>query len=381
MERLSAGDMRSLAECILRLHERVDLNGFPEHLVGALRGLVPAEFIRYDEINPAAKRFIGVCDSRDATEQIAELSPAFAEHMLEQPTVQRFLRTRDGRAYKVSDLIARGDWHARGVFREFFQPLGVEDMLSVCVPAPAPLIIGLSFARRRRTFTERERAMLNLLRPHLIQAYRNAEAATGLAASLASTREVLEATGAALVAVAPDGKVRLCTTIARLWLERCFPAWRRRQTRLPEAMAHWLNRRRAPVAAHHLPDPNQPLVIDCKGGPLVVRLMHVSGGKDAAGADALLVLMCGSPGRPLAPGGLPTEPAPPDPRLTQLPPRVRPVLERLMLGDSEKEVAATLGLSNHTVHQYIKILYRRFDVSSRGELMARFMPRGSLAPQ
>jgi DNA-binding CsgD family transcriptional regulator len=53
-----------------------------------------------------------------------------------------------------------------------------------------------------------------------------------------------------------------------------------------------------------------------------------------------------------------------------LSPRLRQTLERLLVGDSEKEVAARLGLSRHTVHVYVKTLYRRFDVSSKGELFA-----------
>ncbi|HTO96771.1 MAG TPA: LuxR C-terminal-related transcriptional regulator, partial [Myxococcales bacterium] len=39
-------------------------------------------------------------------------------------------------------------------------------------------------------------------------------------------------------------------------------------------------------------------------------------------------------------------------------------------GRSEKQVAAQLGLSLHTVHDYVKGLHRRLGVQSRGELLA-----------
>jgi DNA-binding CsgD family transcriptional regulator len=58
-----------------------------------------------------------------------------------------------------------------------------------------------------------------------------------------------------------------------------------------------------------------------------------------------------------------------------LSPRMRQTLERLLAGDCEKEIAARLGLSRHTVHVYVKSLYRRFEVNSRGELFARFVRR------
>jgi DNA-binding CsgD family transcriptional regulator len=61
----------------------------------------------------------------------------------------------------------------------------------------------------------------------------------------------------------------------------------------------------------------------------------------------------------------------PDPAvLAILSPRMRQTLERLVAGDSEKEVAVRLGVSPHTVHVYVKSLYRRLSVSSRGELFA-----------
>lgn len=67
--------------------------------------------------------------------------------------------------------------------------------------------------------------------------------------------------------------------------------------------------------------------------------------------------------------------------LPNLSPRMQQTLERLLVGDSEKQIAARLGLSRHTVHVYVKALYRGFNVSSRGELLACFVqaPKFSVA--
>ncbi|WP_437935119.1 response regulator transcription factor [Sorangium sp. So ce341] len=56
---------------------------------------------------------------------------------------------------------------------------------------------------------------------------------------------------------------------------------------------------------------------------------------------------------------------------SRLSPRESITLERLAEGLTEKQIAAELGLSPHTVHDYVKSLYRRFGVSSRGALLAR----------
>ena len=51
--------------------------------------------------------------------------------------------------------------------------------------------------------------------------------------------------------------------------------------------------------------------------------------------------------------------------------RMIDTLQLLLAGDSEKEVATKLNLSIHTVHIHVKKLYKRLDVSSRAELMAK----------
>lgn len=59
----------------------------------------------------------------------------------------------------------------------------------------------------------------------------------------------------------------------------------------------------------------------------------------------------------------------------ELPPRARETLEHLLSGLSEKQIASRLNLSPNTVHHYVKIIHRKFEVSSRGELLARWVGR------
>lgn len=62
-------------------------------------------------------------------------------------------------------------------------------------------------------------------------------------------------------------------------------------------------------------------------------------------------------------------------KLDQLSDREREVLARLMSGDNEKQAAIHLKISRHTVHDHVKQLYRRLEVSSRGELLSLFVTR------
>jgi DNA-binding CsgD family transcriptional regulator len=59
----------------------------------------------------------------------------------------------------------------------------------------------------------------------------------------------------------------------------------------------------------------------------------------------------------------------------ELSPRLEETLRHLLAGRSEKQVASQMNLSRHTVHVYVKALYRRYRVSSRAELLARHLNR------
>jgi DNA-binding CsgD family transcriptional regulator len=55
--------------------------------------------------------------------------------------------------------------------------------------------------------------------------------------------------------------------------------------------------------------------------------------------------------------------------------RQQEVLLMLLSGDSEKEIAARLSRSIHTIHTFVGQIYELFDVQSRGELMAMFIDK------
>jgi DNA-binding CsgD family transcriptional regulator len=67
------------------------------------------------------------------------------------------------------------------------------------------------------------------------------------------------------------------------------------------------------------------------------------------------------------------------PQLERMAPRYRRVLNHLLEGGSEKELANHLGLSRFTVHEYIRAIYKRLNVNSRSELMARWVQPESRA--
>lgn len=67
------------------------------------------------------------------------------------------------------------------------------------------------------------------------------------------------------------------------------------------------------------------------------------------------------------------------PQIVELAPRLRQVLILLLAGDPKKRIAQKLAISEHTVGDYVKQLYRHFAVKSRGELQAYFLTANNQA--
>lgn len=103
----------------------------------------------------------------------------------------------------------------------------------------------------------------------------------------------------------------------------------------------------------------------------MLRVMHplVGPNSDAASRRRFLASWCRLVGSELGCG----------PRsaradaIEHLSPRQQETLKHLLTGDSEKQIAAKLSVSRHTVHVYVKDLYRHFGANSRGELLARWV--------
>jgi len=169
---------------------------------------------------------------------------------------------------------------------------------------------------------------------------------------LAATREAIEAMRQGVVRLSDSGEIKFESGRARHLIDAFIPC-RRRGNHLPVLLQSWIRGERVPTD----PDACRKMRITRDIGTLDVRLV-----RDSSRPGWLLLLDA-------------RESRPTDRAAAALPPRMREVLELILEGLSEKEIAAKLGLQFNTVHGYVKKLYQRFGVSSRAELMARWIER------
>jgi DNA-binding CsgD family transcriptional regulator len=193
---IAAGLEKRVLAVVGEIMGLLDLDELCQGMLVALREAVPAEWCALNELPADLPHTISLTDPPIP----AESHVLFARYGAQNPIAAHFLRTRDGRAIRFSDLVTRRELHQLDVYREIYAPLQVEYQIALTLPSAAQRVLGIALSRCRRDFTATERDLLNLARPYLIQAYRNALAHTQLSRGagrqiLATDLETLGLTG------------------------------------------------------------------------------------------------------------------------------------------------------------------------------------------
>jgi DNA-binding CsgD family transcriptional regulator len=142
------------------------------------------------------------------------------------PITEYRVRTGDVSAMRMSDVISRHRYHDLPVYREYFAPRGLDHVLDLGLSSAAATYRTLILFREPDVpdFSERERAMLEILRPH----FRAREARAMLLGLVAGRLRLLEERGGVddlqlttrereIVAAAAAGKTN-AQIAAELWI-------------------------------------------------------------------------------------------------------------------------------------------------------------------
>ena len=180
-----SGNSDVLLDLVGEVGGLLDIHEFRFGLLDALRRAVPADWISVNDLGPDPESAFVLVDPpfpRAAHEVFARLAH-------ENPLVARFMRTRDGRAYRFSDVVGPGELHALALYREFYGPIGLEHQVAFTLSHDPDRLLGVAVSRRADDFTDAEVALLDRARPFLIQAYRNAILHSRVQADLLRARE------------------------------------------------------------------------------------------------------------------------------------------------------------------------------------------------
>lgn len=353
MDTVREADVRALLQLVTDSNAHRSLRGFREGILPGLRRLVPCEISSYNEVE--AERAFVLSDPVDALDVFDDPNAVLARNSAAHPLIQHYVRTRDGRAYKLSDLLTREQLHRTQTYEEIFSKLGLEHQIAITLPSQPSVVIGLALGRDgRRDFDERDRTLLNLARPALIQAYRNVAAYARLHATLRAISRGLTERGEGVVTFGREGAIEYVSPVARRLLETAFPSWSGRGGRLPAELADAVAAARALARAEGTIG-SAPVVVPDADRSLVARLVG------ARGPDEPEALLLEARAEPLGVEAV---------QALGLTRRQAEVLRLVALGRPTERVADALGISAATVRKHLEHVYERLGVSSRAAAVA-----------
>jgi DNA-binding CsgD family transcriptional regulator len=148
----------------------LEIEEFRHTLLDALGVAVPSDWVAINELGPGPEMIMEIIKPPIPQEAIA----VFVRYAEQNPLMEHYTRTRDGRARRISDLISTEEFHSREVYTEFYAPLGLEYQMVFSLPGEPERVLAVILSRRHQDFTDHERDLVETARPFLIQAYRNA---------------------------------------------------------------------------------------------------------------------------------------------------------------------------------------------------------------
>ena len=344
MEQLRQSDLHQALELIGECEGAADPPSFGRSVLGISR-LVPGA-VAFNEIDLAKRTATAVRDrpSPPGDDSVAE----FARLAHQNPLV---VHGRHGDPpLTISDMLSARSFHALELYGVVFAPHGFEDQIAIHLRTAAPRIAGIAINRERRGYSARDRALLELLAPHLSRAYAHSLERERTAALQAMLERGLGDAGTTALVVDGEGGVDRMDERGEELLRRFFGP----QTggELPATVREWLALDEG--ARGHFE------VEDDRGQHLVLRVVtHESEG--------------GSPWRALLLDEWGRGPAPAELRALGLTEREAEVLAWVACGKSDGEIGAVLSISPRTVNKHLEHVFRKLGARNRAEAVAKAM--------
>lgn len=153
------------------VQEAPSLDAYRREVFG-LRQLVVCDAIGYNEVDLESGKTFAVLDPADAAFDGVEV--AFAKFAHQHPVLQYHGESGDPGPRSLSDFLSVEELHKLDLYRAVYEPMGAEDQLSFILPSPPGTTVGIALNRSTRGFSPGERELIELIRPHLTQAFRDA---------------------------------------------------------------------------------------------------------------------------------------------------------------------------------------------------------------
>ncbi len=361
MQVLSIEDIDRLNQSILQLYTLRDLDTFGLDALSIVDWLVPGEVPMFHINHGVTPKLDYTCLAGFRID--AEMERTMYQNFGSHPIVDNMPQTLTG-AHKISDFVTQQQLHQfEGLYQQFLRLLELEDQMILFLPNPNPdswqnlsqigtKLVGFTQNRTQCNFTERDRSILNLLRPHLAQAYTNVQQYHQLQQENHQLQQSLNHLGTIVL----DSELQIVSIApqAIIWLETYFAKSTCSHQQLPDRLQSWLRYRIDCLSQNSaLSHVCLPLRIQRAGRELTIRLtiepertqyLLLLTEQTLASLNSLALL-----------------------GLSQ---RETEVLKLVIQGKNNKTIAAQLSVNISTIRKHLENIYTKFGVKSRTEAIA-----------
>ena len=344
MYRYTRTDFDRVLEFVKGLYEPRTPEGLREHLVSALRELVPAGFAVSGSIDIGTALRARTARANPPELARLELDATVTRYASEVPVIAYFERTRSEQFARWSDLQPLPQFLRSALYNEAYRTLGIRDCCSLLFYSGPNCFEAVGVGLHRQ-IPDAHRDILVSISPHLRQAFRLAHTTSALIemAAMKSGASCLER---GIVAIAPDGTITMETPAATTSLKKFFP--NRTGTGMPEQLARWISHSDDNLrGATDVPQARDPLVIRRSWSSLTIHLSSNPEGN---------FLMLEERRWAIDPGTLANLP------LTR---RESEVLAYVAVGKTNPEIGTILGISSRTVSKHVEHILERLGVETR----------------
>ena len=342
MTRLAQRELRRFSAAVAALSDRrlarADLS---DHFLHAIADLIPVDRASYNEFDRRRGCLLRAHSIGEpgAPQLVASLNA----HMHEHPGFNRPDSASDWPAPNmISDALSQRQFRALGLYQDHFRLYGIHYQLGIAFALDRRRKITFGLNRARRDFSEEERTLLELLRPHLLRVWRETSARERMQAALEMRDHALRGAGSAIVVLGAKNEIAFCSESARRLLTRAFGSEGERVTRLPAPLRSWLRDRLAS---------QKEIVFARKDYRLSVRLLRSRAPESHRQLLKLFERPLNPPVEPLLALGLST--------------READVLLWLAQGKRNAEIALICGLHISTVATHLRNIFGKLEVETR----------------
>jgi DNA-binding CsgD family transcriptional regulator len=171
MDKLSARDLRAIIEVAHSLNEIDGPMEFETAVLPLLGGLVPSDIASFNLVMPASRMAL-----RPAVDPPDSHFPNGNEILGAYARQNPLIRAGRREALKISDFLTRRELHRLDIYDLLYGPTSVEYQMAFTLPAPVGQVIGFAFNRGKPDFSERDRIVLDAVRPFVARAYEHVTA-------------------------------------------------------------------------------------------------------------------------------------------------------------------------------------------------------------